>query len=126
MNALYIEGRRSGYSPDDCGKTLTVGELIEILSDFDEDLPVYLRNDNGYTYGNITERTIIPSEDLEEVTTTEAAQTNAVESKRQGGITYSLLDCPSGQGGSLPSNPGSRPIFRASQRMADSGLFSSR
>ena len=28
--------------------------------------PVYLRNDNGYTYGNITERTIIPSEDLEE------------------------------------------------------------
>ena len=35
-------------------------------SDFDEDLPVYLRNDNGYTYGNITERTIIPSEDLEE------------------------------------------------------------
>lgn len=66
MNALYIEGRRSGYSPDDCGKTLTVGELIEILSDFDEDLPVYLRNDNGYTYGNITERTIIPSEDLEE------------------------------------------------------------
>lgn len=66
MNALYIEGRRSGYAPDDCGKTLTVGELIEILSDFDEDLPVYLRNDNGYTYGNITERTIIPSEDLEE------------------------------------------------------------
>lgn len=39
MNALYIEGRRSGYSPDGCGKTLTVGELIEILSDFDEDLP---------------------------------------------------------------------------------------
>ena len=67
MNALYIEGRRSGYSPDGCGKTLTVGELIEILSDFDEDLPVYLRNDNGYTYGNITERTIIPSEDLEEL-----------------------------------------------------------
>ena len=66
INALYIEGRRSGYSPDSCGKTLTVGELIEILSDFDEDLPVYLRNDNGYTYGNITERTIIPSEDLEE------------------------------------------------------------
>ena len=58
MNALYIEGRRSGYAPD--------GELIEILSDFDEDLPVYLRNDNGYTYGNITERTIISSEDLEE------------------------------------------------------------
>ena len=63
MNALYIEGRRSGYAPGDCGKTLTVGELIEILSDFDEDLPVYLRNDNGYTYGSITERDI---EDAEE------------------------------------------------------------
>ena len=66
MNAIYIEGRRSGYSPDDCGKTLTDGELTEIRAEFDEDRPVYLRNDNGYTYGNSTERTIIPSEDREE------------------------------------------------------------
>ena len=43
--------------------TLTVGELIEILEQFDYDRPIYLRNDNGYTYGSITERDI---EDAEE------------------------------------------------------------
>ena len=55
MNALFINGKRNGHSPDQCGRTLTVGELIAFLQDFDEDAPVYLKNDNGYTYGNITE-----------------------------------------------------------------------
>ncbi len=64
MEALYIDGRRNGYAPDQCGRTLTVGELIRILEDFEEDRPVYLRNDNGYTYGSITDRDIIPAEDL--------------------------------------------------------------
>ena len=53
MAALFIEGRRSGYSPDSCGRTMTVGDLIEYLSQFDEDMPVFLKNDNGYTYGEI-------------------------------------------------------------------------
>lgn len=66
MNALYINGKRNGYGPDQCGKTLTVGEMIEVLSHFDDDRPVYLRNDNGYTYGNITDWDIYPAEDLEE------------------------------------------------------------
>jgi hypothetical protein len=66
MNTLYIEGKRNGYGPDQCGRTLTVGELIALLSDFDEDMPVYLRNDNGYTYGSITERDFNTSEDLGE------------------------------------------------------------
>lgn len=65
MEALYISGKRNGYGLDQCGRTLTVGELIRILEDFDEDRPVYLRNDNGYTYGSITEWDITPSEDLE-------------------------------------------------------------
>lgn len=64
MEALYIEGKRNGYGPDQCGRTLTVGELVRILGDFDEDCPVYLRNDNGYTYGSITERDITPAEDF--------------------------------------------------------------
>lgn len=51
---LFIEGRRDGYSPEQC-KTITVGELIEILKEYDEDMEVYLRNDNGYTYGSIDE-----------------------------------------------------------------------
>ena len=40
--------------------------MIEVLSHFDDDRPVYLRNDNGYTYGNITDWDIYPAEDLEE------------------------------------------------------------
>lgn len=55
MNVLYIEGRRNGYDPDQCGKTMTVSEMIWFLSQFDGDLPIYLRNDNGYTFGNIDE-----------------------------------------------------------------------
>ena len=55
MEVLYIEGRRNGYGPDQCGRTMTVGELIEFLSQYDEETPIYLKNDNGYTYGNITE-----------------------------------------------------------------------
>lgn len=55
MEALFIAGKREGYSVDQCGRTFTVGELIEILSAFDEDTPIYLRNDGGYTYGSITE-----------------------------------------------------------------------
>lgn len=66
MKAIYIEGKRNGYGIDQCGQTLTVGELIEILEQYDYDRPVFLRNDNGYTYGSITERDIAPAEELEE------------------------------------------------------------
>lgn len=52
---LYIEGRRNGYDTEQCGKTMTVGELIEYLEQFDEGAEVFLKNDNGYTYGSITE-----------------------------------------------------------------------
>lgn len=55
MNVLYIEGRRNGYDPDQCGRTMTVSEMIEFLSQFDGDLPIYLNNDSGYTFGNIDE-----------------------------------------------------------------------
>lgn len=52
MRPIYIEGNRNGYSPEQCGRTLTVGELIEILESFDPERPVFLRNDRGYTYGS--------------------------------------------------------------------------
>ena len=51
---LFIEGRRDGYTPEQC-ETITVGKLIEILQEYDGDMEVYLRNDNGYTYGSIDE-----------------------------------------------------------------------
>lgn len=53
IKALCIEGRRTGYEPGQCKNTMTVGELIDFLSGYPEDLKVYLCNDNGYTYGEI-------------------------------------------------------------------------
>lgn len=50
---IYIEGRRNGYNPTQCGKTMTVGQLMAYLEQFDEDAEIYLKNDNGYTYGSI-------------------------------------------------------------------------
>ena len=38
--------------------TITVGTLIEFLSDFDENLPVVISSDDGLTYGGIKEWTI--------------------------------------------------------------------
>jgi hypothetical protein len=61
---LIITAHRNGYSPKQCGKTLTVSELIEVLQNYDEDLPVYLSHDNGYTFGSISENDL--NEDDEE------------------------------------------------------------
>ena len=52
---IFIDGRRNGYSSEQCGKTFTVKELIEFLEGFDPDAELYLINDRGYTYGNIDE-----------------------------------------------------------------------
>lgn len=54
---LTIDGRRTGYTINQILRyenTLTVGELKNFLEDFDDDTPVMINNDNGYTYGEIT------------------------------------------------------------------------
>lgn len=63
MGKLFLEGRRNGYDPEQCGRTMTVRELIEFLEQFDEDAEVYLRNDGGYTYGSIDERSFEEEEE---------------------------------------------------------------
>lgn len=63
---VFINGKRNGYDTKQCGKTLTVGELIELLQNYDENSPVYLINDNGYTYGSITDWDITEEEAEEE------------------------------------------------------------
>ena len=50
---VKIETKRNGYSPEQCGPTFTVRELIEYLENFDAEVRVYFSNDNGYTFGNI-------------------------------------------------------------------------
>lgn len=55
MKNLIYQTFREGYGVDQIRRTMTVGELIEFLGNYDEDTPVYLSFDNGYTYGGITE-----------------------------------------------------------------------
>lgn len=56
---LIIEANREGYAIDQIRRTMTVGELMAMLEQFDEDTPVYLGHDRQsygfYTYGGITE-----------------------------------------------------------------------
>lgn len=69
MKKIIIDARREGYGTEQIRSTMTVGELVEFLSQFDEDLPVYLGHDmksyGWYTYGGITERCIYDPETLE-------------------------------------------------------------
>ena len=63
---LYINAVREGYEIDQIRHTMTVGQLMNWLEQFDEDTPVYLKHDRGYTYGGITEDKFEESEDEEE------------------------------------------------------------
>lgn len=52
---LIFDTFREGYGIDQVKHTMTVGELIAFLEDYDEDMPVYLGFDKRYTYGGIKE-----------------------------------------------------------------------
>lgn len=58
---VIMETHRRGYSTDQITDTISVRELIDILSQFDEDAKIYTSHDNGYTFGGIHE------EDFEEI-----------------------------------------------------------
>lgn len=65
---ITISTNRSGYSIDQViDETITVDELIEELRYLPGDCKVVFKNDNGYTYGYITDRDI-DSEYIEEDT----------------------------------------------------------
>lgn len=66
MMKLFINTKRNGYSTEQCGNTITVGELIDLLQQYDEDTKIYLKNDNGYTYGSISEWDFEEEEEEEE------------------------------------------------------------
>lgn len=53
--AIIMNTTRSGYSPEQCRSTITVGELIEFLSSFPADEPIYTGHDRHYTFGEIRE-----------------------------------------------------------------------
>ena len=64
--AVIMNTRRNGYAPNQCGRTMTVGELIELLEQFDPEEQVFTAHDNRYTYGNIREMDIEFIEDEED------------------------------------------------------------
>ena len=64
--AVIMNTRRNGYAPNQCGRTLTVGELIELLQQFDPEEQVFTAHDNRYTYGSVREMDIEFLEDEEE------------------------------------------------------------
>ena len=55
MEKLYINSIREGYSTNHCRKTMTVGELIELLQNYEPETEIFIKNDGGYTYGSIEE-----------------------------------------------------------------------
>ena len=65
---LFIEARREGYAVDQIRRTMTVGDLISMLEQYEEDTPVYLGHDpqsyGFYTYGGITEDCFSEKEEL--------------------------------------------------------------
>lgn len=50
---LILNTFRDRYTAE--GPTMTVGELINYLEQFDEDMPIYTGHDSQYTFGAITE-----------------------------------------------------------------------
>ena len=60
---VYLNTTRYGYTPEQAGATLNVGELIDLLSEYELELPVYFRNDDGYTYGYLDNKTVRCSDD---------------------------------------------------------------
>ena len=56
MTKLILNTMREGYGIDQIKQTMTAGELIRLLEEYDEDTPVYLAFDNHYTYGGILEQ----------------------------------------------------------------------
>ena len=51
---VFIAANRTAYTPEDVEHTLSVRDVIDALSDYPDDTPVYLKHDGGYTYGGIT------------------------------------------------------------------------
>lgn len=54
-NAVVFEAVREGYGIDQLNRPMTVGELREILDQYEDDTLFVLSHDNGYTYGSVSE-----------------------------------------------------------------------
>lgn len=55
---LFFETEAHAYAPEDCTNTMTVGELLYFLDQYEDDTLIMFSNDNGYTYGRVFESDI--------------------------------------------------------------------
>ena len=55
MDKLILNTMREDYAIDQIKRTMAVAELRNFLEGYDDETPVYLSFDNGYTYGGIIE-----------------------------------------------------------------------
>ena len=55
MDKLILNAMPEGYAINQIRSTMTVSELRDFLKNYEDETPVYLSFDNGYTYGGITE-----------------------------------------------------------------------
>lgn len=55
MDKLIIIANKDAYSTRDVCGTMTVGDLKAFLEDLEDDTPIYLSFDRGYTYGALKE-----------------------------------------------------------------------
>ena len=65
MKRLIISAMRESYGKDDV-RTMTVAELIAALEELDDDMPVIMSHDSGYTYGGIRYDLMEEEEDEED------------------------------------------------------------
>ena len=66
MEKLIYSTFREGYGVDQINRTMTAGELINFLAQYDEDTPIYLSFDNGYTYGSVQMDSVTEGEEDED------------------------------------------------------------
>jgi hypothetical protein len=66
MKALIYPAEKETSTLQEIRHTTTVGALIDFLKGYDEDLPIVLSFDGGYTYGSIDEFRIQEWDDAED------------------------------------------------------------
>lgn len=65
MERVIIETFSQGYTFSQVDNTMTVGELIQLLQEYDENAKIYLSYDNRYTVSGLTS-SMIESEEADE------------------------------------------------------------
>ena len=53
MKAIIFEAEREGYTKSQVWRPVTVVELREFLEQYEDDVPIFLSHDRGYTYGTL-------------------------------------------------------------------------